>query len=232
MCTNHWQQPMTDFLVKTRDLLRNMLMARIGENFGQYRETALWDEVCNVVNAFLDKAYNEECLSAERTLRLENTKPFTRNFAALKEAEQRELKILMTKRREIRVQDFLDEQEELGKKRTAADKVTEEDIGGDQFQQEIQTLASVRGYYECAYTRFVDNVCQSIQAELFLKCREGISSALEEHLGIMKPDGKSSITQALCVPSSVCMPCSRCRACRQKAQKYVHVVCDIQKSHH
>ena len=48
----------------------------------------------------------------------------------------------------------------------------------------------VRGYYTCAYSRFVDTVCQGIQGELFVTCRNDIFKELQDQLGIMEPDGK------------------------------------------
>lgn len=49
---------------------------------------------------------------------------------------------------------------------------------------------SVRGYYECAFSRIVDVVCQGVQGELFLSCRNEIGAVMKERIGILKPDGK------------------------------------------
>lgn len=51
-------------------------------------------------------------------------------------------------------------------------------------------LQTVRGYYDCAYSRFVDVICRDIQGELFARCRNGIHMELEEQLGVMEKDGR------------------------------------------
>lgn len=50
----------------------------------------------------------------------------------------------------------------------------------------------VKGYYECAYSRFVDVVCQTISCELFDICRNQLAEELKQNLGIRKEDGELS----------------------------------------
>lgn len=48
----------------------------------------------------------------------------------------------------------------------------------------------VRGYYECAFTRFVDVIYQGIRAELFTSCRNELGTALKTSIGLGEKDGK------------------------------------------
>lgn len=49
----------------------------------------------------------------------------------------------------------------------------------------------VKGYYDYAFPRFVEHVCQSVACELFVKCRNALKGSLEQELGVMGPDCKS-----------------------------------------
>lgn len=50
---------------------------------------------------------------------------------------------------------------------------------------------SVKGYYECAYFRFVDVVCASIHCELFNRCRDELGSEMKKQFGVIEDGGKS-----------------------------------------
>ena len=49
---------------------------------------------------------------------------------------------------------------------------------------------TVKGYYECAYSRFVDVVCASIHGELFNKCRDDIGREMKQQLGVIEDGGR------------------------------------------
>lgn len=51
----------------------------------------------------------------------------------------------------------------------------------------------MRAYYECAFSRFVDTVCASVDGELFMKCRNNLVEAVKEHFRATEPGGKSSV---------------------------------------
>ena len=48
----------------------------------------------------------------------------------------------------------------------------------------------MRAYYECAFSRFVDIVCASLDGELFVKCRNGLVPTVKEHFRATDPGGK------------------------------------------
>lgn len=49
---------------------------------------------------------------------------------------------------------------------------------------------TVKGYYECAYSRFVDVVCASIHCELFNKCRDDIGREMKQQFGVIEDGGR------------------------------------------
>ena len=51
----------------------------------------------------------------------------------------------------------------------------------------------VQGYYECAYSRFVDIVCESVHFEIFFTCRNKLVKAMREEFCLEENDGKLSL---------------------------------------
>ena len=54
----------------------------------------------------------------------------------------------------------------------------------------LMIYQSVRAYYECAFSRFVDNIGLSVQREMFAKLRNELKRWLVEKLGIEAANGK------------------------------------------
>ena len=50
----------------------------------------------------------------------------------------------------------------------------------------------MRAYYECAFSRFVDILCASVDGELFVKCRNDLVAAIKQDFRATDPDGNSS----------------------------------------
>jgi hypothetical protein len=64
----------------------------------------------------------------------------------------------------------------------------------DPYRKEIEVLAQIRAYNEVAQKRFVDNVYMSIQGELVHGFGENILEALQNGLGLNRPDGMYRFT--------------------------------------
>ena len=48
----------------------------------------------------------------------------------------------------------------------------------------------MKGYYECAYLRYVDIVCSGIHYELFANIKDSMREQLEDKLGVINYDGQ------------------------------------------
>lgn len=76
----------------------------------------------------------------------------------------------------------------------------------------------MRGYYDCAFTTFVDVIYKDIQAELFTICRNELGAALKERIGLEAEDG---MLRSLC-PSIMLMSSKQSNAapyCWRSTQK-------------
>jgi hypothetical protein len=51
-------------------------------------------------------------------------------------------------------------------------------------------MQTVRGYYECAFSEFVNVVCKSINSELLIKCRDELCDKMEQHFRLEETDGR------------------------------------------
>ncbi|PWY64084.1 dynamin family protein [Aspergillus eucalypticola CBS 122712] len=63
-------------------------------------------------------------------------------------------------------------------------KLTDAELGRDQFSQELTMMATSRGYYDLASSRFIDSICQSVHTKLFAKCRDDLIKEIERELCI------------------------------------------------
>lgn len=145
----HWKHPMKEFLEVTRQMLQKVLLQQLDSVFVHYQQTALYSELKRIITKFLDQAYEELCDHAEENYFIEHSKPFTMAKGALEEAQERFLGKLKARRRTGRVNLYLDiqqsvtEQDELepDQKRAAAAKITDADIGPDDFSKEVEIMA-------------------------------------------------------------------------------------------
>ncbi|KAL9627547.1 MAG: hypothetical protein Q9204_006487 [Flavoplaca sp. TL-2023a] len=77
--------------------------------------------------------------------------------------------------------------------------VSDVQLGPNPFLQELRAMADVRGYYECAFSRFVDVVYQGIQTELFAACRYELGEALKQGIGLEEKDAEQRCAVLLAV---------------------------------
>ncbi|KAI9876220.1 MAG: hypothetical protein M1830_007009, partial [Pleopsidium flavum] len=195
MSVEHWDKPMKEFMQITGNKLQKLILDRLEDVFGAWKQTALFTEATAIVNGFLSQALTAQREAAERVYRLENFKPMTYNGAALDQAREAALPDIRARRRDARIARYLEEQESRsGRVTSGSDRqkklatITDVHIGVDPYHQEVDVIGTVRGYYDCAFSRFVDTICRDVQGELFAKCRNGIYMELEEELGVMEGD--------------------------------------------
>ena len=151
MCTMsvaHWEKPLAEFLGHTADMVLEVLFDRLDKVLGKWKQTKLYTETRAIIGAFVTKALMEQRTVAERSLKLEMTKPMTLNSEAQSLACADALAKLEEARWEVRCGIWLDEQERKSGRLTSgqtkqdkATKVTEAQIGSDPFKQEIRTMA-------------------------------------------------------------------------------------------
>lgn len=217
MSLQKWDKPLDQFLGRVEQLCNDMFMKLLDRIFGCWRATLLYARVVGICSSFLKDAMASQRQAAERALQLELHKPASFNAEGLRTAEEKALNQIEADRRQYRASEYVRLQDQRNLKAGSGlsredrvGKVSDAQLGSDAYSQEVHLIGvsqsraadcvwrlmgeqSVRGYYECAFSRFVDVVCQGIQGELFLSCRNEIGALMKEQIGILKPDGKSFI---------------------------------------
>jgi hypothetical protein len=198
----NWNIPTTQLLEKVEKELRSGLELTLTDAASKWTTTGLYREMQrhfdSIVRMHVD---NQRTRQIPRLLHLETRKPLTENVEAMKLHKSRELDVFTTARFKARADVYLNEQdavtgktigEEDRSKKIQADKELIKKLGSDPYEREVEVMAEIRAYYAVAASRFVDNVCQSVEVDLFDHFHEGLREELEEALGIHGPDCKSS----------------------------------------
>lgn len=206
MSLQNWDEPLDQFLNQVEQLCCDMFLKQVNQIFGRWRATGLYGQVVETCNSFLKDVMASQRQAAKRALQLELYKPATFNAEGLKIAEEKALNQIEASRHHYRALVYVNQQEQrnakgnggLSKEEKVA-KISDTQLGPDPYSQEVHLMGSVRGYYECAFSRIVDVVCQGVQGELFLSCRNEIGPVMKERIGILKPDANTRCTVLLAV---------------------------------
>ncbi|KAE8328629.1 P-loop containing nucleoside triphosphate hydrolase protein [Aspergillus sergii] len=195
LSVQHWDGPMLVFLKATHNLVKEMLLKQLREVFSQYYQTTLFRELKRIIEKYLGELQEKHTRYAIDNYNIEHHKPFTMATAQLEHATKDAHHFLSTRRHLARADLYLELQGKCpeNESRRAAElkKLTTAELGPDRFFQEVKMMASTRGYYEVASSRFVDSTCQGIHTKLFSKCREELVSVIEKELHISDTDGMS-----------------------------------------
>ncbi|RYP33962.1 hypothetical protein DL766_003234 [Monosporascus sp. MC13-8B] len=204
-----WEGPMVFYLEKTMTLL------------GKAIESALWESLENLQRRLIFKetlAHMEEFLvlegiSQEGLLRglynLETYSLFTLNETYSSLHEQEELDHLTRMRALYRLDAAqrlsipirndpreLSDEEAKEERRVMTNVLPQ--LGEDQFRNEVQVAAFVRGYYKTAAHRFAESATLSINGSLFRAIKERqINLLLEQKLGIEGTADRSAFARLL-----------------------------------
>ncbi|KAH2284604.1 hypothetical protein KXW02_002365 [Aspergillus fumigatus] len=188
LSVEHWDKPMEVFLGATHQLVRDMMMRQLKDVFRPYYQTSLYRELKRIIDNYLQTLRKEHFRHAQENYNIEHNKPFTMAISALEQATENAYKYLKARRHEARSHCFLDLQGKIprGDPRRDAEikKLTAAELGPDGFVQELKMMATTRGYYEIASSRFIDSICQSVHTKLFSKCREELITVIENELRI------------------------------------------------
>jgi hypothetical protein len=198
----HWHVPLDQLLKSLEEVLRSAMQKTITETTSRWTTTSLPTEIARICDHFLDTHLGDlRDNVAARALRLERRKPITDDENTMKRYTQEELDVFNTARFKARTDVYFDQQDVMNGKGTGSEErerkrqnnpdVLKAKLGADPFDREIRVMAKIRAYYQIASVRFVDHIRQSIEAELFVKFRDGLLDDLLEGLRVMQPDCKS-----------------------------------------
>ncbi|KAI9926844.1 hypothetical protein AWENTII_011479 [Aspergillus wentii] len=191
----HWDEPMVTFLNATHKLVRDMLLRQLEEVFTEYYQTSLYRELKRIIDVNLQSIRKDHFGHAQENYNIEYNKPFTMATSALEEATKVNHDKISASRLGARARRYLQLQAKYsdGDARFEIErkKLTSTELGADKFAQEVKMMATTRGYYDVASSRFVDSICQGVHTKLFSKCREELGNVIEKELGIFENNGSA-----------------------------------------
>ncbi|KAL2861487.1 P-loop containing nucleoside triphosphate hydrolase protein [Aspergillus pseudodeflectus] len=188
MSVEHWRDPMMVFINASHRLVKETLLWELKEVFVQYLQTELYRELRRIIESYLKKLRDEHVIHVDEIFSIEHQRPFTMAKSALDQETNAANDLFVRRRFEARANHYLDLQQryQRGDPRRATEmkKLGVNELGVDIFTLEVKMMATTRGYYEVASSRFVDAVAQSVHTKLFFKCRENLVEEIEKGLGI------------------------------------------------
>ena len=145
----HWHEPVEHFLGQIRELCEAMVFEQVLEVFGHRQQTKYYEQILGICETFFEEALMYQRQVAKDILSWELSKPNTLNSEAMKIAGDKALAFLQARRREVRANAFLDEQEAKSGKTTTGqariDKLSKLTDDGklppDMFTQEIMAMS-------------------------------------------------------------------------------------------
>ena len=151
MSMKPWERSMGFFLEQTETLCQQIVVDRIGEEFGRWRTTPLYDRITKICEVFLVKTMAEQRAAAQRNHRMEEQDTMTFNEEALAQAQAEALTTLRAARRDNRRAAYVAKLEMQSGKvfsdqvfKDRMPKVTDEQLGVDPFNQELEAMAVSR----------------------------------------------------------------------------------------
>lgn len=184
----HWHEPLTVLHGHVRTLVVSNIRQLAAKTFAPHRQdTRLYKTVIQKIKEVLTEVIDTHQIKGENMLQIEVQVPFTTNDAEMTRQKGLVSDLLKKARKHQRLYDL--NVIDVTPRKT---KVKEDALPPDQFELEIETFSDVRAYYSIAYSRFVDNICQGIQAVLFSECIKRLEAALDDLFKIHKKEGMSS----------------------------------------
>jgi hypothetical protein len=205
----NWQIPLHALFKALRGAINHLVQDSLNTSVSEWRTTPLWKEMLRIIKDFIDLHVGDlESNIAPRALRVEQTKPITNDSETLDRCEEEERQWFQTARFRERSERYFDKLDKINGKPTTSEqrerkRITDveaikKSLGSDPFTREVNVMAKIRAYYKIASTRFVDIICQAVEAELFLKLRDNLQEELEDGLHLTQLDCKLNAL-ALCI---------------------------------
>lgn len=144
----HWEQLADSFLAQTKKLCQDTILEQVQEVFGHRQQTAYFAAILKICDDFLEEALADQVQVAKRILKWELAKPKTLNERAMTEARHEAQALLLSERRKVLAEPFLDEQEEKSNKQATASsrdeklaRVPNDKLAPETFGPELKAMA-------------------------------------------------------------------------------------------
>ncbi|KAJ5216073.1 uncharacterized protein N7498_002480 [Penicillium cinerascens] len=170
------------FVFATHGIVQRVLINTLDDVIAQYRQTGLYRELYRVITTFLLRLRSEYLHDVKTHYQIESDNPFTMAQDQHKAASLEALAKLTRARRASRVRTWRTLRGYATDEESRLSKVTDEELGPDQFSQELEMMASCRGYYQIASSRYLDVICQLAHIKMFAKCRNELIQVVNTEL--------------------------------------------------
>ncbi|KAJ5759324.1 hypothetical protein N7520_006480 [Penicillium odoratum] len=186
----HWGAITNDFVRALHRVVHKAILMTLDDVMAMYQQTGLYRELQKVITELLDLIEAQFLGHVMEYFKMEHGSTLTMAQAEHKERSNRSLKLLTERRELARARCF---QRIRGRPDEDLSKVTAAELGPDQFAQEIEMMASARGYYEIARMRFTDMVCLFAESKVKWKCRDQLNETLDVQLKAATLDRSSKL---------------------------------------
>ncbi|KAJ5189399.1 Dynamin [Penicillium cf. griseofulvum] len=190
----HWGKLMEIFLKATHNLVHSMLVEALEEEFAQYHQTGLYQELKRILKEFMSKLRQVHLQITKDYCKSEHEIPFTMAQGQHQVLMQQASNALRTRRHNARASTWLKIRGHDMSDERISDKIKKiqpEQLIPDRYSQEIEMMASSLAYYDIASSRFLDVLCQSTHMKLFRACRGGLVNTLRDDLEIFGDNGRA-----------------------------------------
>ncbi|KAJ5287445.1 hypothetical protein N7478_003131 [Penicillium angulare] len=179
----HWNGIVETFSSALYDTVKQVVYKTLNEVMAMYHQTELFRELQRITNDFLSLVSLDFSKQITDHFWMEFNTPLTMAHQYHKEKSSKCLTELAQKRHEGRRKTWL---KAHGYPEDRREKIP--DLGPDPFSQEIEMLASSRGYYEIAKARFTDMIYLLAESHIRDRCRNELKGALEQKLKATTPE--------------------------------------------
>ncbi|KAF2434192.1 hypothetical protein EJ08DRAFT_582410 [Tothia fuscella] len=196
----NWHVPTSRLVNALENVLRSALQRTLEETAREWKTTLLFSEIMRISQQVFLRVHvgHLRDMSAPRALRLERTKPITEDTKTMSRYIQEETEHFQNARFKALSETYFDKLDTMTGKETSPhdrERKRQSDreglkakIGPDPYDREVRVMAQIRGYYQIASMRFVDNIRQMVEAELFAKFRDGLHNDLQDGLKVHGAD--------------------------------------------
>ncbi|RYP43137.1 hypothetical protein DL768_010072 [Monosporascus sp. mg162] len=237
-----WEGPMLFYLEKTMTLLGKAIERALWESLGNLQRRLIFKETLAHMEEFLVMEGTSQAGLLRGLYNLETYSLFTLNEAYSNRHEQEELDHLTRMRALYRLdaaqrlsipirKDARDLSDEEAKEERRAMTNILPQLGEDQFRNEVQVAAFVRGYYITAAHRFAESVTLSINGNLFRGIKERqINLFLEQKLGIEGTADRSAFARLMEEDENTAKERSQLKAEIKKLTKALASISELEES--
>jgi hypothetical protein len=199
---HNWHLPTAHLVDSLESIFRSVLQHILEETAHKWETTNLFKALKRISQDVFLSTHIEDLRSniVSRALRVELTKPITENKILTDLYIAEETAFYEGERFKVRSDIYFDaleietgraiNQKDRERKRHANAEDLKAKLGPDPYKREIDVMAEIRAYYRIASVRFVDNIIQSVEAELFGKFREGLLDDLYNELKVTDAECK------------------------------------------